>query len=153
MWLYLPSLTSPGSPAPEVSILPSDAFFRLLSASAMWRGKSRPWKFWRREWRKGRLTTLRSGRTSEPFPLPATEEFPWWCSEQSGLNIDCARDVFFSGAHALVALLEYSRDVLGDGSESQQQFLGDLFRELKAHGDTMRQKAETVIPQAGKTVQ
>ena len=66
MWLYLPSLTSPGSRAAEDSTSPSESCFRALSVSAWWRSKRRPWKFWRLAWKKGRLRKLQSTVTLEP---------------------------------------------------------------------------------------
>jgi hypothetical protein len=66
VWLYLPTSTSVCSPEPPATTSPSESQFQELAASATWRGKSALPAFWRRAWRMGALSLLRSGVTCEP---------------------------------------------------------------------------------------
>ena len=66
MWLYLPSSISRSSVGPEDSTCPSDSLFQMLAASATANGKLAQPASWRREWKTGALSLLRSGVMSNP---------------------------------------------------------------------------------------
>lgn len=70
MWLHIPSECSPCVADTVVSTLPSDSYFQALSQSATSSAKFHAPAYWRREWKTGRLTPLRSGMTSAPSTEP-----------------------------------------------------------------------------------
>lgn len=66
MWLHIPSECSVYAADTADSTSPSDSHFLQLERSATLSGKFHASAFWRREWRKGRLSPLRFGAMSAP---------------------------------------------------------------------------------------
>lgn len=70
MWLHIPLECSPCAADTADSTSPSDSYFQALSQFATSSAKFHAPAYWRREWKTGRLTPLRSGMTSAPSTEP-----------------------------------------------------------------------------------
>ena len=75
MWLHLPASCRSVLATADLTS-PSDSYFQELAQSCTASGKFHAHAFWRREWKMGRLTPLRSGMTCQPLTdAPGLEQW------------------------------------------------------------------------------